>query len=627
MDAHARGIDVLPTPGSWRMALANLERGIGAGTAAAAAALLAGAFLFLTVSVTARYVWDRPIPWADEFCTFLLLWIATLGFVVAAIRGEHMRLALGLTLLPPALARMAEHVVDGACLILYAALCGILAQYAWHEGDVVSPGMELNLLWKASALPVGFGLLLVVQAIRVERRQGITATLSWILAAVVTVVLAEQFRGVFGVVAPLPLAGAFVAAILVLVFLGAPIGAVFAGISLFYLTFHTRVPLEVLGSRMDEGTSNYTLLAIPLFVFLGVVIDKSGVARALVDFLAMILVRVRGGLSYVLLGSTYVVSGISGSQAADMAAVAPALFPEMKRRGADEGELVALLSSAGAMSLPVPPSLVMIAIGSVCGVSIAAMFAAGFLPALVSLLCLCVVVWWRERGRSVPAEARMAFSWRALIKAGLWAAPVLGLVLIIRAAVVGGVATATEVSTIAVLLSVLLGLLVYRTFSWRDVYPGLVATVSLSGAILFIIAAATAMSWILAQSGLSREIVAAMRGVPGGAWTFIALSIVVFILLGCVLEGLPAIVLLGPLLFPVARAFGINDVHYAMIVMLSMGIGLFMPPIGIGFYAACAIGGVDPGRAMRATWLPLLALFVALVIVAAVPWITLVAIT
>jgi TRAP-type C4-dicarboxylate transport system permease large subunit len=135
------------------------------------------------------------------------------------------------------------------------------------------------------------------------------------------------------------------------------------------------------------------------------------------------------------------------------------------------------------------------------------------------------------------------------------------------------------------------------------------------------------MSWILAQSGLSREIVAAMRGVPGGAWTFIALSIVVFILLGCVLEGLPAIVLLGPLLFPVARAFGINDVHYSMIVMLSMGIGLFMPPIGIGFYAACAIGGVDPGRAMRATWLPLLALFVALVIVAAVPWITLVAIT
>jgi hypothetical protein len=127
---------------------------------------------------------------------------------------------------------------------------------------------------------------------------------------------------------------------------------------------------------------------------------------------------------------------------------------------------------------------------------------------------------------------------------------------------------------------VLLGLLVYRTFSWRDVYPGLVATVSLSGAILFIIAAATAMSWILAQSGLSREIVAAMRGVPGGAWTFIALSIVVFILLGCVLEGLPAIVLLGPLLFPVARAFGINDVHYSMIVMLSMGIGLFMPPIG-----------------------------------------------
>jgi tripartite ATP-independent transporter DctM subunit len=625
MDAQASSIEAVPAPGGLRAVLARLERTIGITAAAGAATLLAGAFFFLTVSVTARYGFDRPIPWADEFCTFLLLWIATLGFVVAAIRGEHMRLALGLTLLPPRLALAAERLVDGACLLLYAALTAILAQYALHEGDVVSPGMELNLLWKASALPVGFGLLALVQAIRIERTQGLLATLAWLALAAALTLLPEGVRGVFGIVAPLPLAGAFVSAILVFVFLGAPIGSVFAGISLFYLTFHTRVPLEVLGSRMDEGTSSYTLLAIPLFVFLGVVIDKSGVARALVDFMAMLLVRVRGGLSYVLLGSTYVVSGISGSQAADMAAVAPALFPEMKRRGADEGELVALLSSAGAMSLPVPPSLVMIAIGSVCGVSIAAMFAAGFLPALVSLLALCVVVWWRERGRPVPPEARMAFSWLSLLKAGLWAAPVLGLVLIIRAAVVGGVATATEVSTIAVLLSVLLGLLVYRSFSWRDVYPGLVATVSLSGAILFIIAAATAMSWILAQSGLSREIVAAMRGVPGGAWTFIALSIVVFIVLGCVLEGLPAIVLLGPLLFPVARAFGIHDVHYSMIVMLSMGIGLFMPPIGIGFYAACAIGGVDPGRAMRATWLPLLALFVALLVVAAVPWITLVA--
>ncbi|HZH47533.1 MAG TPA: TRAP transporter large permease subunit [Roseococcus sp.] len=625
MDAQASSIEAVPVAGGLRAVLAGLERLIGTAAAIGAAALLAGAFFFLAVSVTARYGFDRPIPWADEFCTFLLLWIATLGFVVAAIRGEHMRLALGLTLLLPRLALAAERLVDGACLLLYAALTAILAQYALHEGDVVSPGMELNLLWKASALPVGFGLLALVQAIRIERTQGLLATLAWLALAAALTLLPEGVRGVFGIVAPLPLAGAFVSAILVFVFLGAPIGSVFAGISLFYLTFHTRVPLEVLGSRMDEGTSSYTLLAIPLFVFLGVVIDKSGVARALVDFMAMLLVRVRGGLSYVLLGSTYVVSGISGSQAADMAAVAPALFPEMKRRGADEGELVALLSSAGAMSLPVPPSLVMIAIGSVCGVSIAAMFAAGFLPALVSLLALCVVVWWRERGRPVPPEARMAFSWLSLLKAGLWAAPVLGLVLIIRAAVVGGVATATEVSTIAVLLSVLLGLLVYRSFSWRDVYPGLVATVSLLGAILFIIAAATAMSWILAQSGLSREIVAAMRGVPGGAWTFIALSIVVFIVLGCVLEGLPAIVLLGPLLFPVARAFGIHDVHYSMIVMLSMGIGLFMPPIGIGFYAACAIGGVDPGRAMRATWLPLLALFVALLVVAAVPWITLVA--
>jgi tripartite ATP-independent transporter DctM subunit len=178
---------------------------------------------------------------------------------------------------------------------------------------------------------------------------------------------------------------------------GAPIAFVFAIATFAFLAITTRAPLTIVVSRMDEGMSHIILLSVPLFVFLGLLIEATGMARTMVDFLATLLGHIRGGLSYVLLGAMYLVSGISGSKAADMAAVAPVLFPEMKRRGEKPGNLVALLSSSGAMSETIPPSLVLITIGSVTGVSIAALFNGGLLPALVLALALCVIVWWRSR--------------------------------------------------------------------------------------------------------------------------------------------------------------------------------------------------------------------------------------
>ena len=150
----------------------------------------------------------------------------------------------------------------------------------------------------------------------------------------------------------------------------------------------------------------------------------------------------------------------------------------------------------------------------------------------------------------------------------------------------------------------------------------LVETACLSGAILLIIGCATGMAWGLTQSGFSRTLAAAMTGLPGGSATFIAVSIVAFVILGSVLEGIPAIVLFGPLLFPIARTVGVHEVHYAMIVILAMGIGLFAPPFGVGYYAACAIGRVDPAEGIRPIWGYLLALMVGLIIVAIFPWIS-----
>src|SRR6202035_2287956 len=163
------------------------------------------------------------------------------------------------------------------------------------------------------------------------------------------------------------------------------------------LLFTTQVPVLILIGRMDEGMSHLILLSVPLFVFLGLLIEMTGMARVMVAFLANLVGHVRGGLSYVLVGAMYLVSGISGSKAADMAAVAPVLFPEMRRRGSHPGELAALLASSSAMSETIPPSLVLITIGSVTNVSITALFTGGLLPAAVAAIAQVVVSWYRSR--------------------------------------------------------------------------------------------------------------------------------------------------------------------------------------------------------------------------------------
>jgi tripartite ATP-independent transporter DctM subunit len=301
-----------------------------------------------------------------------------------------------------------------------------------------------------------------------------------------------------------------------------------------------------------------------------------------------------------------------------MAAVAPVLFPEMKARGAKEGDLVALLAATGAQTETIPPSIVLITIGSVTGVSITALFTGGLLPGLVLAVTLCALVGWRYRHEDLSHVARP--SSRVIGKTFLIAIPAIALPFVIRFAVVEGIATATEVSTIGIVYSVLAGLLIYRQFDWRRIYPMLVTTAALSGAILLIIGAATGMAWALTQSGFSETLAAVMKSLPGGTIGFLLVSAVAFIVLGSVLEGIPAIVLFGPLLFPIARSVGVHEVHYAMVVILAMGVGLFAPPFGVGYYAACAISRINPDAGMRPIVGYMMALLVGLAIIIFVPW-------
>ena len=597
----------------------RVERIIAKGVEAAAACLVAAEIGILLLGVMSRFVLHRPVVWTDEMASILFLWLAMLGSVIALSRDSHMRLTAVVSRLSPPNRLRAETLATGVCLLFLAVLLPQANDYAQDEWYIETPALGLSNIVRAAAIPIGFALMALICALRLLRQSAAGLVIA---AAVLIAVGGALWLGgpALRAMGNWNLAVFFVALLGAGVLAGIPIGFVFGTATLAYLATVTTAPLTVIVSRMDEGMSSLILLAVPLFVFLGALIEMTGMAAAMVDCLASLLGHVRGGLSFVLLGAMILVSGISGAKAADMAAVAPVLFPEMKRRGAHEGEMVSLLAAAGAMSETIPPSLVLITVGSVTGVSIAALFTGGLLPALVLASALAAIAWRRSRRDDLSLVRRAGAA--AIGRAFAVAVPALILPFLIRAAVVEGVATATEVSTIGIAYAGLAGLLVYRRFDWRRVTPMLVETACLSGAILLIIGTATGMGWALTQSGFSRQLAAAMAAIPGGVPGFLAVSIAAFVVLGSVLEGIPAIVLFGPLLFPIARSMGVNEVHYAMVAVLAMGLGLFAPPFGVGYYAACAIAKVSPDAGMQRIWPYMVALLAGLAVVAAVPWLS-----
>ncbi|MDR6859458.1 TRAP transporter large permease subunit [Variovorax guangxiensis] len=600
--------------------LETLNKALGTLVEVPAALLVLAEVVVLLMGVTSRYLLHEPLVWSDELASILFLWLAMLGSIVALQRGEHMRMTAIVGKLKPRKRAFLDLIAIASAIAFLMFVVHPAYEFAADEAFVTTPAMGIPNSWRAAALPIGLGLMLlvgIIQIFRVARLKDALLALGLVALVIAAMTLVGPLLKGLG---NWNLLLFFVFGVGALVLLGLPIAFAFGLATFGYIALSTSTPTVVVVGRMDEGMSHLILLAVPLFVLLGLLIEMTGIARAMVNFLANLLGHVRGGLSYVLIGAMYLVSGISGSKAADMAAVAPALFPEMRKRGAKPGDLVALLSATGAQTETIPPSLVLITIGSATGVSIAALFTGGLLPGVVVGATLAALVWWRYRGEDLKGVRKA--SGREIGKSLMVAIPALALPVVIRAAVVEGVATATEVSTIGIVYAVLTGLLVYRQFDWKRIYPMLVSTASLSGSILFIIGAATGMAWALTQSGFSTALADAMQALPGGAITFMAVSVVAFIILGSVLEGIPAIVLLGPLLFPIARQVGIHEVHYAMVVTLAMGIGLFAPPFGVGYYAACAISRIHPNEGMKPIVGYMVALFIGTVIVAAIPWIS-----
>jgi tripartite ATP-independent transporter DctM subunit len=608
-------------PGGWVARFGyRIEAFIGVITEVPAALLVLAELLLLLANVIFRYVLNTPLIWGDELASLLFIWLAMLGVVIALRRGEHMRLTVFVSKMTPSRRAFSHCLVNVIVVSFVLMLMGPAWEYAQDQWMIITPALEIQDTFRVASIIVGAALMLVLALVRLME-QARTRDLAISVAIVSSLALVIWAgKPLFAVLGMFNLVLFFLVGVATLVVLSVPIFVAFGIATLAYLSCVTAVPLTIVVSRMDEGMSHMILLAVPLFVLLGSLMEAMGLAAAMIRLLIGLVGHVRGGLSYALIGAIYLVSGISGSKVADMAAVAPALFPEMRKRGADDGELVSILGTSAAMSETIPPSVVLITIGSVTGVSIASLFTSGFVPAMVGAIALAAVVWVKSRSEDVRNVTRATRT--EVARALLFAFPAIALLFVIRTAVVEGVATATEVSTIGVAYTFVVGLLLYRSFKWSRFIPILIETASLSGTILIIIGCATAMAWALTQSGFSRILTDFMVAMPGGKVGFLLASAVAFVVLGSFLEGIPAIVLFGPVLFPAARAVGIHEVHYTMVVVFAMGLGLFAPPFGVGFFAACAISKVSPDHAMKRVWPYLSALFVALLLIALVPWIS-----
>jgi C4-dicarboxylate transporter DctM subunit len=411
-------------------------------------------------------------------------------------------------------------------------------------------------------------------------------------------------------------------AFVLLLLLAVPVAFTVGTAAVLGIVFGGRYTLTTVLKQTFEGVDSFVLLAIPLFILAGALMETGGIAVRLVRLAQALVGRLRGGLSMAVVVAEYIFSGISGSTVADVSAIGSTMIPPMLRAGYRADQAVAIVSAASAMGILVPPCILMIVIGSVASVSVAALFAAGFLPAVV--LALAIMAWiYYDAGRSgIDATAPMTL--REIRAVFVDALIPLGLPIIIFGGILGGVVTPTEAAVIAVIYAFIVGVFVYREIPWADLPGILVTSAVVTATVCFLLGTAGVVAWILVVEQVPQMLLTAMLAVPGGATIFLVLTSVLFIALGAVLEGLPAVVILFPTFLPVVKRLGIDVVHYSTVVVAATGIGLFLPPIGVGFFIACGIARISVDRAAGAMMPYVVMMCIGLLVVILVPWVTLV---
>jgi tripartite ATP-independent transporter DctM subunit len=411
-------------------------------------------------------------------------------------------------------------------------------------------------------------------------------------------------------------------AFVILLLIATPVSFAMGLAAILAIVWQGKVPLNTVVTQMVSGMDSFPLMAIPFFILAGELMERAGISERLVNLAKALVGHIRGGLGMVVILGEYLFSGISGSTAADVSAIGSLLIAPMERAGYSKGEAVAIVSAATAMGILVPPSIFMIVLASMTNQSIGAMFVAGFLPAVVIALGLIVFIYWQARKLNIPREPRATL--RHLLRAagdGVIAMVMPG---IIFGSIFGGITTVTEAAVIAVLYAAFVGLVVYRRFSLAKLPEILLASTINSAMIMFLVGAATVFSWILTIERVPQAVAELVRSVSSAPWLFLAVSNLIFILFGAILEGLPALIVFVPVMYPIAMQFGLDPLHYGILIIASIGIGVFLPPIGVGLFIACAIARLNIVESAKYMAPYFIMLVLGLLVVTYVPWFTLI---
>jgi tripartite ATP-independent transporter DctM subunit len=581
---------------------------------------LAGELAAVFANVVGRAVFAHPFLWTNEIASLSLSVLAFIGGVVAYRQGGHAAVQTLLHPLSPFWRHVAECAAEAVILIIavVAALASVpLVAARWADRTPIL-GIPEGL--DVMPLTVGMVLLALYALLRLAAREGRAAAgTTLVLMALTGLGIAFQptlndwFAGDAAMIATLAVCG-------VTILGGLAVGFALLLAAALYLFLANPAPMIALPQNMVDGTGNFVLLAIPFFVLAGLIMERGGISLRLVHFVNALVGHLRGGLLQVLVVSMYLISGLSGSKTADVAAVGSVMRDMLRRSGCPEGEGTAVLAASAAMGECVPPSIAMLVLGSITTISIGAMFVGGLLPAAVIALCLMALIFIRARKLGMQKGEWVGI--RAFSHSTLHAILPLLMPVILFAGILLGVATPTEVSSFAVVYGLVLSMAVYRELDWRSLRRVVVQSAVLSGMVLFILAAASSFAWTLTVALLPQRLVALLEGAHASVPVFMIGSVVLLVVIGSVLEGLPALIILAPLLLPISGQLGISELHYGIVLLIAMGIGAFLPPAGVGFYITCAILESDTERSARAM-LPYLGVLIAgLLLVAFVPWIT-----
>jgi tripartite ATP-independent transporter DctM subunit len=582
---------------------------------AVAAILLAADLLVVCVSVLLRFLFNAPVEWADDVARGLMVGSSFFGAASALARAENLGVAFFIDMLPSG----ARRVVDSMGALLVTVIAFYVAFNAMKMGWLTTgqtSGSGLPLEW--TFYPMGAGaLFMTVFALEIFCARPIREIVAGILAVglIAGIYLAWDFLAPDSVPSSgtLMLIGFFIT-----LFGGLPIGFALALAALIFIWVEGTLPGVIFAQQMARGIDNFVLLAIPFFILVGYLMEANGMSVRLIELLQRAVGRMRGGLNVVMVMSMVLFSGISGSKMADVAAVGSVLIPAARRSKQNPGGAVALLAASAVMAEAIPPCINLIILGFVANLSIGGLFVAGLLPAGLMALALIVlsIILGKRPEPAAEAEPRAEVS-------GLWSGAIasFGLIFMIFFGFKSGFATATEISAFAVVYAIIVGSIVFRELSFRTAAHSFVQSATRSGLVLFIVAAAQSLAFVLTLQQVPHAVGDIMLSLSAsqGTWLFMLLSIAVLIVMGSVLEGAAALIIFGPLLVPVAVKLGIDPLHFGVVLVVAMGIGLFAPPLGLGLYGACLIGNVPIEQTVKPILGYLGLLLLCLLVIAFVP--------